>query len=179
MVDPCAWRRAHKRKAISIDWSAGSSSLTSERPLVMIRKSVSVVLTVVAFSSGTYAPVAAQSPQEMLNGLIQQQMQEQDQSHRNEMMRLELERQELQQRLQERERYKQLSDQKVMAELSRYCPSGEPPCQASPPQTLLEEAGRRRLIVLDRFLSTRSSRQPTMECVTIGDDEGGGITDCH
>ena len=85
----------------------------------MIRKSVSVVLTVVAFSSGTYAPVAAQSPQEMLNGLIQQQMQEQDQSHRNEMMRLELERQELQQRLQERERYKQLSDQKVMAELSR------------------------------------------------------------
>jgi predicted PurR-regulated permease PerM len=71
---------------------------------VMIRKSIVFVATVIAFSGWSYAPVTAQSPQELLNRLIQQQMQEQEQSHNNEMMRFEFERQELQQRLQERDR---------------------------------------------------------------------------
>jgi hypothetical protein len=80
----------------------------------------------------------AQDPQALLNGLIQQQMQEYQASQDNRMMQLELERQELAKQL----RYRQSTNLQIMQELDLYCPSGNPPCPTAPPQSLLQEARR-------------------------------------
>jgi hypothetical protein len=114
----------------------------------------------------------AQSPQSVLNALIQRQMQQDQLRQQNEMMRLEIERLNLEQEL----RFRRETDYELSQELSRYCPGGQPPCLQNPPDALLQEAGRRGLI---QFTARApSTGQRGLDCVTFGDGEGGGITDC-
>jgi hypothetical protein len=106
-----------------------------------------------------------------VQGLIRQQQELDVQRDRNEAMRLELERRDLEDQL----RYQRASDQQIMGEMARYCPpNGEPPCAAQPPQPLLQEAARRGLIAF----APQPPSGPSADCVTLGDGLGGGITDC-
>ena len=84
------------------------------------------------------------------------------------MMQLELERQELA----EQQRYRRATDLQIIQEMELYCPSGSPPCPTAPPQSLLQEAARRRLITL-------ALPPPDRGCVMLGDGMGGGIADCQ
>jgi hypothetical protein len=72
-------------------------------------------------------------------------------SRRNEAMRLELERFDLEQKL----RYRRASKWEIAEELLRYCPNGEPPCRQQPPDSLLQEASRRGLIILSPPATSR------------------------
>jgi hypothetical protein len=131
-------------------------------------KRITAILTTI-LSAVALNTARAQDPQALLNGLIQQQMQEYQASHDNRMMQLELERQELAKQL----RYRQSTNLQIMQELDLYCPSGNPPCPTVPPQSLLQEAARRGLI-------TYTSPPPQDHgCVMLGDGMGGGIADCQ
>src|SRR3979411_2194876 len=83
---------------------------------------------VIMLSNPAWAQVV--DPQLLMDELVRQQKQLEAQRHRNEMMRLELERTDLEARL----RYRRASDRGLMEELMRYCPSGEPPCRPLPPE---------------------------------------------
>jgi hypothetical protein len=125
----------------------------------------------IAIVIGIATAAQAQDPQAILNGLIQQHvqqnMQQRDLRQQNEMMRLELDRLDLEEQL----RYRRASDAAIQQTMSRYCPpAGEPPCRAQPPQALLNEAMRRGLIEMEA---------PSVQCQTFGDGMGGGITNCH
>jgi hypothetical protein len=119
-------------------------------------------------------PIRAEQydPQSVLNSLIQQHLHEDAQRRQNEATRLELEHLDLQRQL----RYHRLSDRDLMAELTRYCPNGEPPCTQVPPTALLQEAAQRGIIL---FPNPLQSIQPGFDCITFPDDDGGGITDCR
>jgi hypothetical protein len=115
----------------------------------------------------------AQDPQGLLNTLIQRQMQQNELQRQNEMMRLQLEQLDLKQQL----RFRYATDMQIEQELSRYCPNGEPPCTQTPPNALIQEASRRGLIQYNA--GNRSPQQPALGCLTMGDGEGGGVTDCY
>ena len=115
----------------------------------------------------------AQDPQALMNALIQRQMQRDQLRQQNEIMRLQNERLELE----EQQRLRRASDSQIGEDLSRYCPTLEPPCWQAPPNALLEEAARRGII--QYRASAQSPQQPGLDCLTIGDGEGGGFTDCH
>jgi hypothetical protein len=90
--------------------------------------------------------------------------------HQNEMMRLEIQRQELAAQL----RYRQASDGEISNEMMRYCPpAGEPPCRQQPPQALIQEAVRRGLLEL-----TPASR-PRVDCLGVADPEGPVSLSCY
>src|SRR5262245_22684043 len=112
---------------------------------------------------------SGQDPQAVMNELLRQQMQQRAARQQNEMMRLELERRDLERKLQ----LSRASDRQVWDALTRYCPAGNPPCPYQPPDSLLDEAERRGLITL------APRRQPRLRCETLGDGMGGGITDCY
>jgi len=105
--------------------------------------------------------------------LIQRQTHQDEARQQNEMMRLEIERLDLEQQL----RFRRATDSQVEQELARYCPNGEPPCWQTPPSALLQEATRRGLI--EYKSAAPPPRQPGLECLTMGDGEGGGLTDCY
>ena len=115
----------------------------------------------------------AQDPQALMNALIQRQMQQDEVRQKNNMMRLEIERLDLEQQL----RFRRATDFQIEEELSHYCPNGKPPCWQTPPSALLQEAARRGLIEYKG--SARSPQLPALDCVTMGDGLGGGITDCQ
>jgi hypothetical protein len=119
------------------------------------------------------SPARTQDPQGLLNTLIQRQMQQNELQRQNEMMRLQLEQFDLEQQL----RFRGASDMQLEQELSRYCPNGEPPCTQTPPNALIQEAARRGLIQYNA--GNRSPQQPALGCLTMGDGEGGGVTDCY
>jgi hypothetical protein len=103
----------------------------------------------IAIVIGIATAAQAQDSQAILNGLIQQHMQQhmqqRDLRQQNEMMRLELDRLDLEEHL----RYRRASDATIQQTMSRYCPpAGEPPCREQPPQALLNEAMRRALLYL-------------------------------
>jgi hypothetical protein len=128
---------------------------------------------VLAWTLVATSAARAQDPQAQMNALIQRQMQQDEVRQQNSMMRLELERLDLEQQL----RLRRANDSQVEEELSRYCPNGAPPCLRTPPDVLLQEAARRGLI--EYRAGAEPQRQPGLECLTMGDGEGGGITDCH
>jgi hypothetical protein len=128
--------------------------------------------TVAALTLGLLigSPALAQQPQPadptvLMDQMIRQRMELDAQRRNNEATRLELERR-------DEEHYQRATNQQVMGELMRYCPSGEPPCPRKPPQALLQEASRRGLVEF-------KPQQPSTECVTMGDGFGGGVTDCY
>ena len=116
---------------------------------------------------------SAQDPQAVMNMLLQRQMQQYELSHQNQMMRLELERRELEERL----RLSRASDRQIAEELTRYCQNGEPPCRRTPPVTLLEEAARRGLVQYSSPQPT--SRAPEQDCMVIGLGQGDATIDCR
>jgi hypothetical protein len=130
-----------------------------------------VVVTLCALAIATSAH--AQDPQSMLNYLIQREVEQDQLRQENEMRRLEIERLDLEQQL----GFRRATDDEIMHELSRYCPTGEPPCSQAPPDALLREAAQRGLIHFRT--APQLPRRPAMECVTIGDGDGGGFTDCY
>jgi hypothetical protein len=109
------------------------------------------------------------NPQNVLDYLLRQQMEQDAQRRQNEAMRLELERRDLESQL----RYQRMSDRDLMNSLTRYCPHVDAPCDRAPP-VLVQEAARRGLI---RYLP--QPRQPGTDCVILGDGLGGGIADCQ
>src|SRR5262249_62000137 len=84
-------------------------------------------------------------PLDVQNALLRKAMQDHEARQKNEALRLEIERRDLEDQL----RYRRLSDQQVMGELVRFCPKGEPPCAAQPPQPLLQVAAKRGLEPFD------------------------------
>jgi hypothetical protein len=119
------------------------------------------------------APARAQDPQSVLNSLIQREMQQADVRQQNQMMRLEIERRNLEQEL----RLGRATDSQIVQELSRYCPVAGQQCLQAPPDALLQEAARRGLV--QYMPPAAAPQQRAFDCVTIGDDFGGGFTDCH
>jgi hypothetical protein len=97
------------------------------------------------------APVSAQEPQSVLDGLIRQ---------RQEQRRADLE---------DQLRYRRASDAAIEAELRRCCPSDGSACRPLPPP-LFQEAARRGMI-------RTTPRQGGVECVTLG-GYGMAVTDC-
>lgn len=128
---------------------------------------VGIAFTLVA------AAAHAQDPQSVLNALIQREMQQADVRQQNEMMRLEIERRNLEQQLQ----LGRATDSQIAQELSRYCPLAGQQCLQAPPSALLQEASRRGLV--QYMPSAATPQERGFDCVTIGDDLGGGFTDCH
>jgi hypothetical protein len=100
-------------------------------------------------------------------------MQEADVRQQNEMMRLEIERRNLEQELQ----LGRATDSQIAQELSRYCPLAGQQCLQAPPSALLQEASRRGLV--QYMPSAATPQERGFDCVKIGDDLGGGFTDCH
>jgi hypothetical protein len=119
------------------------------------------------------ASARAQDPQSVLNALIQREMQQADVRQQNEMMRLEIERRNLEQEL----RLGRATDSQIAQELSRYCPIAGQQCLQAPPDALLQEAAQRGLV--QYMPPAAPPQQRAFDCVTIGDDFGGGFTDCH
>jgi hypothetical protein len=99
-------------------------------------------------------------PQTVLDSLIQRQLQDQ--------ARRDWEAQQAQQRA---AFYASLSDQQLMQQTDQFCPIGGPVCSQQLPTELAQEGIRRRLI-------PTAPLPPGMDCVTMGDGEGGGITEC-
>jgi hypothetical protein len=67
--------------------------------------------------------------------------------------------------------YARLSDQQLQHEIDQFCPIGAPVCSQQLPTELAQEGIRRGLL--------KPSPLPRgMDCVTMGDGEGGGITQC-
>jgi hypothetical protein len=130
----------------------------------------SVVATLCALGA---APAYAQDPQSVLNYLIHKQIEQDQLRQQNETMRLESERLDLEQHL----RFRRETDSELMDDLATYCPNGEPPCSLAPPDALVREAAQRGLIHFRT--APQQPRRPAMECVTIGDGDGGGFTDCY
>ena len=128
-----------------------------------------IIAALLAMAVGHVCAQQHQNPQGVLNELIERQRQQDVLRKRNEDMRLELERLDLERQLQ----YRRLSNEALMAELLRYCPTGEPPCSQPPPDLLLQEAAHRRLITLPP-----PAKRPGIDCVILGDDLGGGIAAC-
>lgn len=114
----------------------------------------------------------AQDPQSILNALIQRQVQHDELRRQNDDMRLEIERRDLEQEL----RFRQETDSQIANELARYCPAAGAPCLQRPPDALLREGARRGLVEYGTDPQSRARRG--FDCVSIGDDEGGGFTDC-
>ncbi len=115
----------------------------------------------------------AQDPQAVMNMLLQRQMQQYELSHQNQMMRQELERRELEEKL----RLSRASDHQIAEELARYCRNGEPPCWRTPPDSLLDEAARRGLAQYSSPQPT--SRAPGQDCMVIGLGVGDATIDCR
>jgi hypothetical protein len=132
------------------------------------------VLSAITTSSNAWAqyyqpPPGTIDPLVLENELIRRSMEHNAIRRRNETMRLELERLDLEEQL----RYRRMSDFQVSGELGRYCPTGEPPCHPPPPPSLVQEAVRRGLI---EFKTT----QPSFECLTLSSPDGSdAITNCH
>jgi hypothetical protein len=138
--------------------------------MMIYRRSALATLAAI-LNAATLATASAQDPQAVLNGLIQQQTQEYQASHDNRMMQMQLDRQELAEKL----RFRRATNLQIMQELDLYCPSGNPPCPSPPPQSLLQEAARRGLITM----ASRPSQEEARDCLIFGDGEGGGIADCQ
>lgn len=132
---------------------------------VMITKaSLIAALMVLSISSSRAQYV---DPQSVLDLLLLRQFQRQ--AEQDQAERLALQRQSL---------YRQMSADQIMGELQQYCPSGEPPCQWTPPGELLKEAAARGLIVF-KPAPPQSPDWPGMTCITTPDYLGGSITDCQ
>jgi hypothetical protein len=130
-----------------------------------------IFATLTATFSATSA--SAQDPQAVMDMLLRQGTQQYELSHQNQIMRLELERRELEEKL----RFSRASDQQIAEELTRYCRNGEPPCWRTPPDILLEEAARRGLV---RYSSPQPTpRAPGQDCMVIGLGQGDGTIDCR
>jgi hypothetical protein len=98
------------------------------------------------------------SPQSVLNSLIRQQTERQVAEDANKQRQAAL-----------RQSYRSLSNEQLVSEFDRYCPSVSPLCDK-----LTQEA-------VDRGLMTPTPRKPLapgVDCVSLGDGEGGAITDC-
>lgn len=119
---------------------------------------------------GSFAFGQSQDPQSVLTDLIRQQQQQNAIRQQNERDRLEIEHLDLQERL----RYRRMTDLEIGGELARYCPGTQPQCASKPPQPLLQEAVRRGLLTM-RHRGT----SPGTDCLVFGDGAGGGIVDCQ
>jgi len=109
-------------------------------------------------------------PQLLMDYMLRQRIEESAVRHQNEMMRLEIERQERAAQL----RYRQASDREISAEMVRYCPpAGEPPCRQQPPQVLIQEAARRGLIKL------APTSRPRVDCLGVADPDGPLSLSCY
>ena len=75
------------------------------------------------------------------------------------------------------QRYAAMPPSDLMAELKRYCPRLNPPCDYAPPETLLNEAMRRGLIQSAGVPLPRP--RAGTDCVALGDELGGGIINCQ
>ena len=94
-------------------------------------------------------------PQAVINSLIQKQLRDDAQRQRNEAMRLELERLDLEKQL----HYRRLSDAQLIGEVERYCPKRSSlPCTQQPPKVLLAEAANRGLISFARHAPVPPTR---------------------
>jgi hypothetical protein len=134
-----------------------------------MKKTIFGTLTATFMATSAFA----QDPQAVMDMLLRREMQRYELSHQNQMMRLELERRDPEEKL----RFSCASDRQIAEELARYCQNGEPPCWRTPPDILLEEAARRGLV---RY----SSPQPTprargQDCMVIGLGQGDGTIDCR
>jgi hypothetical protein len=121
----------------------------------------------------TATSVSAQDPQAVMNMLLQRGMQQYELSHQNQMMRLEFERRELEEKL----RLSRASDRQIAEELARYCQNGEPPCWRRPPVILLDEAARRGLVQYSSPQPT--TKAPVQDCMVIGLGQGDATIDCR
>jgi hypothetical protein len=99
-------------------------------------RTILILLVAGSVRAQTEQPV---DPTAILEQMIRQQDELEAQRHRNEAMRLELERRDLEDQL----RYRRATNEQIAGEMARYCPNGEPPCSMQPPQSLLQEAARR------------------------------------
>jgi hypothetical protein len=133
----------------------------------MIRRTA-LIAAFAGFGAGL---ALAQDPQGVVNSLIKRQIETNQLQHRNEMLRLELQNDELKEQL----KYHHATDSEIEGELALYCRAAEPPCWRSPPPALVDEAARRGLIKLE----ASKPRRPNFKCITMGDGEGGGITECQ
>jgi hypothetical protein len=110
-------------------------------------------------------------PQAVVSDLLRRHLESDAQRRQNEAMHLELERLDLERQL----RYRRLSDTQIMGELARYCPKGEPPCNPSPPDSLLQEAANRGLIQFNRSPAS----PPGQDCMILGLGGGDALLDCQ
>jgi hypothetical protein len=106
------------------------------------------------------AHAQAYDPQSVLDSLIRRQFEEQ--------ARRDWERQQAQ----ERELfYARLSDQQLAQAIDKFCPIGASLCSQQIPAELAQEGKRRGLL-------KPAPLPPGMDCVTMGDEDDGGITEC-
>jgi hypothetical protein len=127
-----------------------------------------IILAIAVAVTGCTAQPQPQSqgydPQAVMNLLIRRELEK-------DIQRDEQRRQEETIRL----RYQRASNDDLIAEFTRYCPTGKPPCVQSPPDLLIQEASRRGLLTS----TSQHPGRPGIESVTMGDDFGGGITECQ
>jgi hypothetical protein len=74
-------------------------------------------------------------------------------------------------------RYKNASNDDLIAEYTRYCPVFGQPCVRAAPALLVDEAERRGLLA--HALNQQQPSRSGINCVTIADSLGGGITSCQ
>jgi hypothetical protein len=136
-------------------------------------KPVMKIFFIILAAMLTATSAYAQDPQAVMDMLLKRGMQQYELSHQNQMMRLESERRELEEKL----RLSSTSDRQVAEELARYCQNGEPPCWRRPPVILLDEAARRGLVQYSSPQPT--TKAPVEDCMVIGLGQGDATIDCR